>query len=113
MTSIQPGAEYFARAVSRDQAGGAFGSAAVLRPAGSPLMPLRRTPHQPDLVGRLVRNFWFAKLRLSTVLAAEGVDWLLQRGQGGARRAEDTSGSSQSAPSARQHLTPVTISPTT
>ena len=36
MTSIQHGAEYFARAVSQDQAGGAFGSAAVLRPAGSP-----------------------------------------------------------------------------
>ena len=65
-------------------------------------MPLRRTPHQPDLSGRLVRNFGFAKLHVYAVLAAEGADWLLQRGQGGARRAEDTIGSSQSAPSARQ-----------
>ena len=31
-----------------DQADGAFGSAAVLRPAGSPLMPLRRTHRRPD-----------------------------------------------------------------
>ena len=30
----------------RDQAGGAFGPAAVPRPLGSSLMPLRRTPHQ-------------------------------------------------------------------
>ncbi len=31
-----------------DQADGAFGSAAVLRPAGSPFMPLRRTHRRPD-----------------------------------------------------------------
>jgi hypothetical protein len=57
--------ELFARALLRDQAGVAFGSAAVLRPAGSPLMPLRRTPHQPDLAGRLVRNSWLANFRQS------------------------------------------------
>ena len=102
MTSIQYVAENFVWTVSRDQAGGAFGSAAVLRPAGSPLMPLRRTPHQPDLARRWVRKSWSANLRVTTIFAAEGVDWLLQRGQGGARRAADTSGSSQSAPSARQ-----------
>ena len=33
-----------------DQAGAAFGSAAVPRPVGSSLMPLRRTPRRPDLV---------------------------------------------------------------
>jgi hypothetical protein len=32
-----------------DQGGGAFGSAAVPRPVGSSLMPLRQTHHHPDL----------------------------------------------------------------
>ena len=32
----------------QDQAAVAFSSAAVLRPAGSPLMPLRRTLRRPD-----------------------------------------------------------------
>ena len=39
-----------------DQAGAAFGSAAVTRPAGSFLMPLRRTPHRPDLGQWLMRR---------------------------------------------------------
>ena len=34
--------------LARDQAAVVFSSAAVLRPAGSPLMPLRRTPRRPD-----------------------------------------------------------------
>ena len=34
------------RSVVRDQAGGAFGAAAVPRPAGSSFMPLRRTHHR-------------------------------------------------------------------
>jgi len=43
----------------------AFGSAAVPRPVGSSLMPLRRTPHRPDLARWLVRfnldsNAWCA-----------------------------------------------------
>jgi hypothetical protein len=37
-----------------DQGGGAFGSAAVPRPMGSSLMPLRRTSHHPDLARWLV-----------------------------------------------------------
>jgi len=39
----------------RDQASAAFGSAAVPRPVGSSLMPLRRTPHRPDLARCLVQ----------------------------------------------------------
>ncbi len=37
------------RSVVRDQAGGAFGAAAVPRPAGSSFMPLRRTRHRLGL----------------------------------------------------------------
>ena len=38
--------------------------------------------------------------------AAAGVDWVSQRGQGGARRAEDTSSGTQLAPAARQPWPP-------
>ena len=91
VTSWLAMANFFTRALLLDHAAGAFGSAAVLRPAGSPLMPLRRMLQQPDLARRWVRKSWTANPRATTIFAAEGVDWLLQRGQGGARRAEDTS----------------------
>ncbi len=56
--SFEPGAsetENRWRGVVRDQAGGAFGAAAVPRPAGSSFMPLRRTRH------RLGRATWLAR----------------------------------------------------
>ena len=49
---------------------------------------------------------WYAvkvtpALGAPTQFAAEGADWVSRRGQGGARRAGDTSGGTQSAPAAR------------
>ena len=56
----------------RDQAAVAFSSAAVLRPAGSSLMPLRRTPRRPDL----------ARLRLHRCIPSSVVIFALDRVQG-------------------------------
>ena len=78
----------------RDQAGGAFGSAAVPRPLGSSLMPLRRTPHRPDLVRWLepsakrhesvpalpIRPTGVPALGAPTVSPAAGADGVSQRG---------------------------------
>ena len=44
------------RSVVRDQAGGAFGAAAVPRPAGSSFMPLRRTHHRLGPAAWLARR---------------------------------------------------------
>ena len=108
MTSIQHGAEYFARAVSRDQAGGAFGSAAVLRPAGSPLMPLRRMSHHPDLAMCLMRiervHPWREVVSLGPCVptwTAAGAVWVSWRGQG---RSPQGGGTRAAAPGRSQQL---------
>ena len=62
----------------RDQAAVAFSSAAVLRPAASSLMPLRRTPRRPETArNRWVRCWlcairppWHSAPRLSSALRA-------------------------------------------
>jgi len=56
-------------------------------------MPLRQTHHRPALARCLAS-------RAPTTFAAAGADWLSQRGQGGARRAGDTSSGIQSATAA-------------
>jgi len=40
------------------------------------------------------------------IFAAAGADWVSQRGQGGARRAEDTSSGTQAAPAACPQRSP-------
>ena len=79
----------------QDRAGGALGSAAVLRPAGSPFMPLRRVRHRPALGACL-------RCGAPRAHAAGGTDRASQRGHGGARRAGDTSSGARSVPSACQ-----------
>ena len=83
-----------------DQADGAFGSAAVPRPAGSSFMPLRRTHRRPDLA-----TWW--ECRVPNTSAAERADQLSRRGKGGGHRPGDTSGGNWSALSARQQSPPV------